>query len=971
MSRRTAKILSVAAVLLMLGTLLTAVAFVSGANGDENGNLTISVQDTDVNPVNGYYVELYDVLNGKKYVYEDLSFTTTIKDITPGYYEVVFPTQEIGSTVYFRENRTVSIYPAETSQIDFTVSYAKETLTIMGYVKSDSGDALANATVTVKDTGSDFSKTAITNATGYYETSIYNGSFLIEMDYTGYVVNYTYIPITADTWVNGTLTTKPYVWGSVLDENGEVVSGEVRIILHDKNSGETFLHVSDTGAYMVPIYKGNFSMFVNAEGYDTYYVPSVDCDGNSVHLGDITLEKSMESSMKYRLSFNNDDFNSLKVEQTWKISPSETINALPGADMGNLRLQIDYAFGNMDGNVNTSEAASFVSWMDSHQVLTSTASLISVNGTYYKLDNTSISKSVQGITGDVSSASPLFVNTTFDMNSYSSIEADSDVPFQLSVKYDGFTNYSYSIDLPSGYERTGTESPSNVDISGFTTIDIDPKEGTGTATVSFTAEKSLAGNASIDVATGDYVYEREDLNDTYIIQVKKDTTFTAVFTDPNGNEEYANYSWNFGDGSTKYGKRVEHNYSSSGEYKVVLTVKEAGGNITTAEVTMQADGTPPTPRMNTNASTENGVYVADENQVIEFNASNSYDIIIGTEKVDIGLKYEWDFGDNSTSTQKVVDHKYDKWGTYTVKLTVIDAVGNSANITRNIRINDTTPPVARFNWTVDTGTATVNYSYDKSGSINIKEGNRVIFNADPSYDPDGYNEKGVISSYHWTLKKGDEEISLPNPDSMVVEYTFETPGTYTITLNVTDNHGNYDEATRIVDVKYGPRPRLEVTNLTLSTNAPREGERIYIIANVSNFGDADANSPNVVFYVNDNPLSGNVKFYKYENGSLVETAASIPKGEFRIVKIAWTPAQQTYTIRVNATDPQEPTGSSITHEKEIKVTVGPAAWKTMIPLIILIVVIVAIIGVYYAYTKGIGPFGEGGGKQEKKKEKKK
>ena len=959
MSRKRTKILSVAAVLLMLGTLLTAVAFVSGANGNENGNLTISVQDTDVNPVTGYYIELYDVLSGKKYVYDGLSFTTTLKDISPGYYELVFPSQEIGNTVYFRDNRTVEIYPSETAHVSLTVSYVSENISLKGFAKSDTNEDLANATVTIKDTDSDFSKEVLTNSTGYYETNIYAGNFLVEIEYKGYVVNYTYITINSDSWVNGTLTNKPYVWGSVLDENGEVVSGEVREIMFDKNTGEIITHVSETGAYMVPIYSGNFSMFINAEGYDTYYIPSVDCDGNSVHMPTISLAKSVGSSMSYALSFNGDDFNSLHVVNNWKISPSETINALPGNELGNIRLQVDYFFGNMDGAVNSTEANEFSYWLDSHTAMTSTADLISVNGTYYKLNESTISVSVSGLEGSVNSSAPVFINTSFDMNSYSSIAKGKDVPFKLTVKYDDSTDYSYSITLPSGYERTHTHSPSDVSVDNFTSIQIDPQTGSGTATVSFVAEKSMAGNASIEVSVGEFVYKKG--NTTYIVRDKKNVEFHAIFTDPNGNEKYANYTWDFGDGTVKYGKKVTHNYSDGGKYEVSLTVKEAGGNISTANLTVLVDNTHPTPVIDSD-KLSNGMIVADENEAIEFDASNSTDIIYGNVKGSIA-SYYWDFGDNSTSTRKVADHSYAKWGYYTVTLKVTDVVGNYYNKTIQVHIKDITPPVPRFNWTDITKNKTGSY---KEGAATIYEGDTVKFDASPSYDPSGFKENGSIESYSWQIKKGDKE--LYNSTEKTFMYTFQSAGDYTITLNVTDMSGNYKSVSKLFTVKYGPRPKLVVENVTLSTDTPAEGDTIYIIANVSNNGDAAANSPSITFYVNGEPVNGEPKFYKYVNGSLVETNATIPAHEYRIVKMAWTPAQGTYTIKVNATDPNEPPSiAGMGESNPLKVVVGPAAWKGMIPIIVLIVVIAAIIGVYYAYSRGMGPFGEGEKKKEKKK----
>lgn len=960
MNEKKTKILSFVAVLLMMGTLLATLPSGSGVNGDENGNITINLQDVDNNPVNGYHMELYDVLNGEKFVYNNLSFTTTLKYIPAGNYELLVPTQEIGNKVYFSNNTLTAVYPASTAQVDLTLNYAPEQYTINGTVKTSTNNTLSNATVTLLDTNTGFMKKKLTNQTGYYEMSAYAGNFLIKIEYSGYVINYTYENISADVTVNGTLRDTPYLWGSVLDENGEVMAEEVNIILYDKNQAETLLYTSDTGAYMVSIYNGNFSMFVTAEGYNMAYIPYINCSGSSIHEDSIYLTKATKGSLSYDMSFANNDLNTLNVEQSWKISPAETINALAYSDFGNLRLQIDRCFGDMDGTVNATEKDAFMDWLGNHTLPTTSYPLIEVNGTYYRAGSIQ-SRSIEGLEGSVNSTSPIFINTSWDMRSYNTINASSDISVKMLVNYDSTArDYSYSLTLPAGYERAHLSAPSDVDVSGFREISIEPSAGEGTATVIFDMEKSLAGKASINVATGEYAYQREDMNNTYIVKNGKNISFTADFTDPNGNEDYANYSWNFGDG-TAYGKSALHSFSTGGVYDVILTVKEAEGegNTTTANVTIQVDDTNPLSRINTN-TTE-----VDEHSPVEFNASASTDRVHGTiEGIITG--YLWDFGDNSTSTQKVVDHSYEKWGTYTVKLTVTDAVGNSANTTRKITVDDVTKPVPRFNWTDVTKNET--HSFTESTAV-VYEGDEVEFNATPSYDPPGYSENGSISSYSWTIKSGNS--TLYSSSQSVISFTFTDTGDYTVELNVTDASNNYNAISKVFQVKYGPRPRLEVNNLTLSTNSPVEGEEIHIIANVSNFGDADANSPVITFFVNGDPLGGDLKFYRYENGSLVESSAIIPKGEYRIVKIAWTPAQETYTVKVNATDPEEPSGSSITHEKEIKVTVGPASWKGMIPVIILIVVIVGIVGLYYAYTKGIGPFGEGFKKSEKKEKGKK
>jgi|GEM_PF-2015940 len=69
------------------------------------------------------------------------------------------------------------------------------------------------------------------------------------------------------------------------------------------------------------------------------------------------------------------------------------------------------------------------------------------------------------------------------------------------------------------------------------------------------------------------------------------------------------------------------------------------------------------------------------NKTLEFSAANS---------IDDGyiLTYLWDFGDGSKSAGKIVTHKYDKAGNYTITLVVYDNEGAYSSATKNIIIKN-------------------------------------------------------------------------------------------------------------------------------------------------------------------------------------------------------------------------------------------------------------------------------------------
>ena len=70
--------------------------------------------------------------------------------------------------------------------------------------------------------------------------------------------------------------------------------------------------------------------------------------------------------------------------------------------------------------------------------------------------------------------------------------------------------------------------------------------------------------------------------------------------------------------------------------------------------------------------------------------------VIGFEAIFTGTasSYLWDFGDNTTSTQKNPSHKFSSFGTLTVNLTVNFAAGGTATTTKTVQVHDL--PVADF-----------------------------------------------------------------------------------------------------------------------------------------------------------------------------------------------------------------------------------------------------------------------------------
>ncbi|RJP43619.1 MAG: PKD domain-containing protein [Desulfobacteraceae bacterium] len=119
----------------------------------------------------------------------------------------------------------------------------------------------------------------------------------------------------------------------------------------------------------------------------------------------------------------------------------------------------------------------------------------------------------------------------------------------------------------------------------------------------------------------------------------------------------------------------------------------------------------------------------------------------------------WDFGDGNTSTERNPKHTYLTAGTFTVSLTVTNAEGADSEIkTDYITVTDGAPPVASFS------TSTT------SGDIPL-----LVTFTDHS--------TGNITSWAWDFGNGDTSTEQ-SP-----QYTFESPGNYTVVLTVTGPGG--------------------------------------------------------------------------------------------------------------------------------------------------------------------------------------
>lgn len=149
--------------------------------------------------------------------------------------------------------------------------------------------------------------------------------------------------------------------------------------------------------------------------------------------------------------------------------------------------------------------------------------------------------------------------------------------------------------------------------------------------------------------------------------------------DPGGS--IASYAWSFGDGTTGTGQVIRHTYPAPGgiDYTVTLTVTDNQGKTASLSRTVSLPKNQlPVPVISFGPCYTIASY--------HYCYLNGY----GTRDPDGGIHttfdYAWDFGDGTTASSIVNNHRFPSAGAYTVKLTVTDNEGTSATTSQTVTV---------------------------------------------------------------------------------------------------------------------------------------------------------------------------------------------------------------------------------------------------------------------------------------------
>ncbi len=236
------------------------------------------------------------------------------------------------------------------------------------------------------------------------------------------------------------------------------------------------------------------------------------------------------------------------------------------------------------------------------------------------------------------------------------------------------------------------------------------------------------------------------------------TGVSRDFTDASsaGDSAIAAWAWDFGDGTTSTAEDPSHTFpAQGGTFNVSLTVTDGNGLSDTKLVQIDiAAATGPTAGFSVSLNELEATFT---------DASSAGDSAISS--------YLWEFGDGNTSTLQNPVYAYATPGTRQVRLTVTDGNGLSDSYQMSVTVENTyTGPTADF-------------------SISGSGANRQFTNASTPGD-------APIIGYSWEIQSGTPSDSTEqNPGA-----SWSTPGTYEITLEVTDANGLTDTVSKTVTI---------------------------------------------------------------------------------------------------------------------------------------------------------------------------
>lgn len=227
------------------------------------------------------------------------------------------------------------------------------------------------------------------------------------------------------------------------------------------------------------------------------------------------------------------------------------------------------------------------------------------------------------------------------------------------------------------------------------------------------------------------------------------------------------------------------------------------------------------------------------------------------------FRYTWDFGDGSgeqAQANPVITHTFTSDGSYTVTLTVTNGLGDEDTSRQQVNV-ERIPPTASFTVSPSSADTTTEFTFDAAASS---------------------GGSGEILLYTWDLGDGSAEVARRDP---TLSHTFNDEGSYSVTLTVTNTHG--DEASSTQDVTVGNAP--PVASFTVSEGGEGNTNTFFL------FDASDSSDPD-----------GDIVSYDWDFGDGTTRVTTEPQASHQYQEAG------SYTVTLTVTDNEGATASAET-----------------------------------------------------------
>jgi len=249
------------------------------------------------------------------------------------------------------------------------------------------------------------------------------------------------------------------------------------------------------------------------------------------------------------------------------------------------------------------------------------------------------------------------------------------------------------------------------------------------------------------------------------------TLSPIVFNGPNNSSgiPIASYKWDLGNGSVTTTKNATTSYIDTGKYIAKLIIKTLEGCSDSITQEIKINQSP-----DVFFSTE---ILAQVDSVKFTNLSSN----VGNSPT-----YEWNFGDQKTSTEKNPSHHYNVGGEYGI----------------NLKVRTEQGCMSSYFFSIVLSKPTANFTYSSNACVD----------ASMNFISTSVFADGTITNWAWDF--GDNTTSNEQNPSHI----FTKPGTYEVTLKVTSNQGSKGSISKNITINN--KPKVDFISNSISGCSP-------------------------------------------------------------------------------------------------------------------------------------------------------